>query len=411
LALVGKQINYYFAIISIFQSYKNSFANLHKNVWLVSTVLFINRMGSMVILFTVLYFTSKLNYSKAEAGFIMSFFGIGSIFGSYIGGWLADRFNIKNIMLCSLVLSGCILIFINFTTNKYALMCILFFYALTADSFRPASSIAITAVSTPENRTRSISLMRLAINLGFSIGPAIGGIVAFHFGYKILFYIDSGTTFLAAIILFLFFPNVKTVGNKVKAMANLDVKTSAYRDKIFLIFIMLVAIYGLCFFQLFASVPTYLKQVCNYNEDTIGYILALNGLLVVIIEMPVIAYLEKFKKPHLYVLIGCLQIVIALGILMFSQGNLALVIVYTLFITLSEIFAMPFMMNFTLSRPIPERQGQYSALYSIGYGISIILAPSVGLYVAQHFGFDAMFILFMSLSVVVGFGMYRLLKK
>jgi predicted MFS family arabinose efflux permease len=396
--------------LNLFKKYQSAFAGLHTNVWVISIVLLINRMGSMVLLFAPLYYTSSLHFTKAEAGFIMSFFGIGSIAGSYLGGWLADRFNQKKIMMVSLITSGIILLSINYTSNKYMLCLILFLYALSSDSFRPSSSVAITNSSSAENRTRSISLMRMAINLGFTIGPALGGIIAFNYGYSFLFNIDAASSFVAAAILFIFFPNINfnTHNNKQKQI--LDAFTSAYKDWHFLKFILLVSIYGICFFQLLASVPTFFKEVCKYNEDTIGYLMAFNGFLVVLIEMPLVAYLEKFRKKNLYIMVGCVQIVFALFFLVIGKGLMVMAVLYVFFITLSEIFAMPFMMNYSLARAHADRQGQYSALYSIGYGISFIIAPALGLYLAQHFGFQNTFIIFMCISILVGFGFYKLLK-
>ena len=80
-------------------------------------------------------------------------------------------------------------------------------------------------------------------------------------------------------------------------------------------------------------------------------------------------------------------------------------ILYTVIITFSEIFAMPFMMNFALSRPHAERQGQYAALYSISFGISNIAAPLIGLGIANKYGFNMMFLflLFISMLTFIGF--------
>ncbi len=392
--------------MKLLKTYHAVFVGLHKNVWLISFVLLVNRMGSMVLLFAPLYYTSTLHFTKAEAGFIMSFYGAGSIVGSYVGGWLADRYNQKHIMVLSMFVSAIVLVSILVTENKYLLCAILFLYALTADVFRPASSVAITNNSDEHTRTRSISLMRMAINLGFTIGPAIGGVIAYNIGYKFLFIIDALTTVAAGIILLVYFPSVNYNKRTQSVRPQLDVKTSAYKDVHFLKFIVLVSLYGICFFQLLASIPTYFKEVCHYNEDTIGYLMAFNGLLVVVVEMPLVAYLERHKKTALYILIGCVQIAVALLFLGVGKGSIIMAVMYIIFITLSEMFAMPFMMNYTLNRAHGERQGQYSALYSIGYGISFIIAPAIGMYVAQHYGFSAMFALFICLSVLAASGFY-----
>ncbi len=388
--------------------YLGSFANIQRNVWILSVAMFINRSGSMVLLFTSLYLTKDLKFSIAEAGIALSFYGIGSVLGSYAGGWLTDRKNFFDIMFLSLISSGLILLLLLVATTPFAISVIIFFYAFAADIFRPANSKAIAAYSTPENRTRSVSLVRLAINLGFSIGPAAGGFVALYLGYKWLFVIDACSGFLAAIMLWIYLPRITDESKKTESTVLSDHSTSAYRDRKYLIFIVLVAFFGICFFQLFASMPQYFSEVCNYNEDRIGLLMALNGLLVVIIEMPLVAALEKNKKIFSFIIAGVLCLPVSFAILHFGNGMMIWAVVYTLFITMSEILAMPFMMNYSLSRPSKERQGQYSGLYSISYGLANIFAPLLGLGIADKYGFDNMFFFFIGLSLLTAVGFWML---
>ena len=70
----------------ILAMYLNAFRNLQRNAWILSIAMFINRSGSMVLLFTSLYLTNELHFSISDAGIIMSFYGIGSVLGSYLGG-------------------------------------------------------------------------------------------------------------------------------------------------------------------------------------------------------------------------------------------------------------------------------------------------------------------------------------
>jgi predicted MFS family arabinose efflux permease len=368
-------------------------------------------VGAMVLMFSSLYFTQELHFSKATAGAIMSFFGIGSIIGSYVGGWLADRFPAKPLMLFALIASGLVLLLILTTKNPYAIGAIIFLYALVSDAFRPASSVAITNASTTDNRTRSISLMRLCINLGFTFGPAIGGLIAAQYGYTWLYILDAATSFVAAIFLFIYYPTAPT-SEKIKAAEYVrpPLETSAYRNKHFLTFILLVAGYGLLFFQLFASVPNYCKEILHYSENKIGLLLALNGVIVVLVEMPLVQALQNYKPKANIVALGCFSISIALAILLLSRGNLFFVAIYVVAITMSEVFAMPQMMSYALSLPIKERQGQYSALYSIGYGISIILAPIVGLSGAQYFGFTNVYLAVIVCATILGIAFRQVMK-
>jgi predicted MFS family arabinose efflux permease len=397
--------------MNLLSIYKEAFSNLQRNIWILSIAMFINRSGSMVLLFTSLYLTRDLHFSLAEAGAVLSCYGIGSVCGSYLGGWLTDRKNYFDIMISSLLLSGAILLSLLFVKSLIAIGCVIFLYALTADAFRPANAKAIAIYSDASNRARSVSLLRLAINLGFSVGPAMGGFIAMYLGYKWLFVIDALTSFGAAAMLYYFLPRQSiTISTESNSVLN-DSSTSAYRDLRYLVFIFLVALYGTCFFQIFASVPQYFSEVCKYNEDTIGLLMAFNGLLVVLIEMPLISVLEKTRSMFFYIIIGVICLPISFAVLLFGKGMLIWAIIYTAIITFSEIFAMPFMMNYSLSRPRKERQGQYSALYSISYGIANIAAPSVGLGIAAVYGFDVMFQSLIVISCVLGLGFFVLSRN
>lgn len=396
--------------MNLLSLYKSSFSNLEKNIWILSFASFINRSGSMVLLFTSLYLTKELHFSISQAGFIMSMYGIGSIIGSYLGGWLTDRINFFYLLVFSQVVSGLILLLMIVGKTAIEISAIVFFYALVADVFRPANSTAIATFSNPANRTRSFSLVRLAVNLGFSVGPAVGGFVALHLGYHLLFVIDAVTSICAGIMLFFVLPKTNSLHQERKKDETKVKSKSAYRDTEYLKFIFFVAIYGIIFFQIFASVPQFFSRELGYGEDLIGLLMAFNGLLVVLVEMPIVGILEKKNQNFKFIIWGVWCLPLCFLFLLFGKGMLIWAVVYTIVITLSEIFAMPFMMNYALSKPPKERQGQYSALYSIAYGIANIAAPSVGLGIADNYGFNAMFYVLIVISILCYFG-FRSLKK
>lgn len=399
---------YMFRILNL---YKESFSNLQPTIWILSIITFINRSGSMVLLFTSLYLTNELHFEIAQAGICMSFYGVGSVLGAYTGGWLTDRTNTTGIMIFSLLSSSLILLLILIAKTPVTVASVIFLYSFTADIFRPAISKATAAFSTPENRTRSLSLIRLAINLGFSVGPALGGLLAMYAGYKWLYMIDAATSFAAAGLLFFYLPKQQK-NNQEQAKLVLTRQTSAYKDKLYLFFILMVALYGVCFFQLFASIPQYFNKQCHYTEDTIGLLMGLNGLLVVLIEMPLITSLEKKQKNVFhYIITGALCLPLAFLMLRLGGTLMAWSLLYIVVITFSEIFCMPFMMNYALSKPIKERQGQYSALYSISYGLANIIAPIIGLGIADAFGFNKMFYFFILLGLLTVAGFVYLHKK
>lgn len=388
----------------LLQLYRQSFSHLDRNIWILSLVMFINRSGNMVLLFTSLYMTRQLGFTMADAGLVMSCYGIGSVLGSYAGGWLSDRYRPFDVMIWSLLVSGTVLFGLLIVKSFYGLGAVIFLYAFTADIFRPANSKSIALYSNAENRTRSVSLVRLAVNLGFTVGPAAGGFIAHYLGYHWLFLIDACTTYGAAVILWKYLPRKAAVSKPEHQAVLADSSTSAYRDLDYLIFIFLVMVYATCFFQIFASVPQYFNKVCGFDEDTIGLLMALNGLVVVLVEMPFIQLMQHRKEIFLFIVAGTFCLPLCFAMLLWSGQLLLWAVCYTLVITFSEVLAMPYMMNYSLSRPPAARQGQYSALYSMAYGTANIVAPVVGLGTANAFGFDRMFQLLILLSCFTALG-------
>jgi MFS family permease len=128
--------------------------------------------------------------------------------------------------------------------------------------------------------------------------------------------------------------------------------------------------------------------------------MALNGFLVVVIEMPIISKIEHTRFPLKYIVYGVLCLTFAYAAL-YIQQSMVTAVVYIVIITLSEVLAMPFMMNYTLSRPSDDRKGQYAALYSMAYGLSFIIAPAVGLNIAELFGFKQLFGVITMASIVL----------
>jgi predicted MFS family arabinose efflux permease len=391
--------------------YKSSFADLSKEIWLLSFVMLINRAGAMVLTFMSLYLTKALGFSLTDTGYVLAFYGAGSILGAYSGGLLTDRYGYYYIQLYSLLFSAVMLFVLIFLKTFWAISICVFMFSLISDMLRPANSVAIAAYSKPENRTRSFSLMRLSINLGFSIGPALGGFVAGYLGFRWIFLIDGVTCIAAAFLLLRYLPQKKKTPEDHEKTAGEPKGLSAYRDKQYLGFILLVSVFAMIFFQLFTSVPVFLESEWKMNEIQIGILLALNGLLIVIFEMPVVRSLENYKRFMILIATGCVTMALGFIFLGLTLSGVWMAVGYIVFITIAEILAMPFMINYAVSRPTPDRQGQYMALYSIAYGAAHIIAPAGGMYLAERMGFSALYIMMTGASLLLAVGFYSLRRR
>jgi predicted MFS family arabinose efflux permease len=157
---------------------KNAYGGLSPKIWLLALVMLINRAGTMVVAFMTVYTTQKLHFSIENAGFVMMSFGFGAILGSYLGGKLTDIFGYFFVQFGSLFIGG-LLFFVVAEIQTFELLCVAtFILSAFGEAYRPANSVSIAHLSTPETFTRSISLVRLAINLGWAVGPVLGGFFA-----------------------------------------------------------------------------------------------------------------------------------------------------------------------------------------------------------------------------------------
>lgn len=373
---------------STVQVYKNAYSGLSRHTWCLSIVMLINRMGTMVVPFMTIYTTQKLHFSLGQAGIIMALFGIGAIAGAFLGGKITDKYGFYSLQIGALLSGGLLFILIGFLRTFPTLSVGVFVLSLCNEAFRPANSTAIAHYSSPENRTRSYSLNRFFVNLGWSCGGALGGFLAGH-NYHLLFWVDGFTNIFAALLMLKILPRVKH--EKKSRQQVEEAKTaSPYKDKIYVSFIVLVTLFATCFLQLFGMQPVYLKSAWGVSEQQIGILMAENGLIIAFVEM-ILVYKIEGKKPGLfYITNGIFLIGIAYVLLNLLPHLFIVAVITTALITMGEILCLPFMNSYWISRTQPGNRGSYAALYTIAWSSAQILAPSLGSQTAQHFGFTTL---------------------
>lgn len=388
--------------------YKTSFTGLSKETWLLSFIMLINRSGTMVVPFMTLYLTGKeMHRSLSEAGLVMSLFGLGSIVGAYFGGKLSDKIGFYKIQLCTLLGGGLLFIVLGHV-KSYPLICVFAFVLSTInEAFRPANSSAIASYSTPENRTRSYSLNRLSINLGWAAGASIGGFIA-SFDYNLLFWVDGLTNIGAAILLFVLIKPKAAQSKKTHAEIKEEPVQSPYKDKIYLWFILLVTLYGLCFFQLFSTVPKYFRDDLHLNESYIGMLMAINGIIIVAIEMVLVYTLEKKNKNMYYIVIGTAMVALSYFSLLIPLNALIVTMIMINLITIGEIMSMPFMNTYWTIRSNDKNRGRYAALYTMSWGVAQVVGPFLCSTLVDATNFKVMFVVLGGILLVTAFGFHKI---
>ncbi|MFD1165299.1 MDR family MFS transporter [Sphingobacterium daejeonense] len=399
---------------ALIRLYINSYKGLSPAAWLLALVMLINRAGSMVIPFLGIYMSSELGFSKTQIGLVLGCFGLGSVCGSWLGGWLTDKFGNFKVQTWSLIMViPLFLVLPQFRTFE-GLALMIFILTLVADIFRPANSVSVARYAKPENITRAYSLNRMAVNLGFSIGPALGGFLA-KFSYNWIFYGNAIAAACAAIVFIYFFRNRKArteVGQIKPSDQQTDDKPvrNAYTDGLFIVFNVLCCLFSMAFFQLLSTLPLYYKEVHLLHPDQIGLLLGFSGLVIVLFEMVLVHVVEHRFSVRQIMLWG--TAISGMSYLMLT-GNfgIAWLFLAMFFLSTGEMLTLPFTATVAISRASRSNQGAYMGFNSLAFAAANIFSPFLGTYTAEHYGYNTLWTAAGLILIICGIGFYWIISK
>ncbi|WP_395092306.1 MFS transporter [Vaginella massiliensis] len=392
----------------------NSYKGLSNESWMLAVVMLINRAGSMVLPFLGIYMTDVLGFSFQQVGFALSCFGIGSVIGSYAGGWLTDKLGEFKVQTTSLILSAPMFLLLIFFKSFESISLIILIQSIISETFRPANSVAITKHAKPKNITRSFSLNRMAINLGFSIGPSLGGILS-GISYDFLFIFNSLTYLLAGLVYYFYFRNKKHK-NSTEQAESVDIKIlkqkerSPYRDWIFIAFCLFCTFFSIAFFQFFNTLPLFYREVAQLSPTVIGLILGFNGLLVVSLEMILVHYTEKRFTVTQIIAGGSILSALSYTFIGIDH-SLIFIFLSMIFLSVGEILALPFMSTVTAMRSGVYNKGAYMGLNGMSFSLAFIIAPTLCTYIADRYGFDILWFGSAIMLLFTAIGFYLIIPK
>ncbi|KMQ65368.1 MFS transporter [Chryseobacterium angstadtii] len=395
-------------MVKLISVYTSSFKGLSEESWMLALVMLINRAGSMVLPFLGVYMTAHLHFSIENSGIILSFFGIGSVLGSWLGGLITDKIGEYRVQSLSLLLSVPLFCLIPLFKTEVGLAAIILIQSIVSETFRPANSVAITKYARPENITRAFSLNRMAVNLGFSIGPALGGILS-AISYEFLFFSNALAALLAGLMYIRFFGkrNKQALLKPKKAKESVVIKkeNSPYRDGKFLLYSFFCMLFAICFFQLFSTLTIFYKDTVHLSQQNIGYILGYSGFLIVLLEMGLVQIAEKYFSLALTLLLGTVLCGISYAMLAFDYSIVTLVVSMTL-LCVGEIWTLPFMSTITALRSGDNNKGAYMGMNGISVALAFIITPYVGTMMADKLGFNILWIATGASSLIIAVGFY-----
>ncbi len=368
---------------TVFRMYRRAYDGLPIEIWWLSGALFINRFGTMVLPFFTLYLTSQLDYSDAAASRMLSIYGLGSICGAYLGGRLTSRVGAIRLQVISLFCAVPACLAVPLFRSWVGIAASIFLMSLFSEAVRPANGTALTHFTPPALRVRAFGLQRMAVNLGISFGPAIGGALAM-FSFVWLFIVDAGTTFLCALALVALFGFRRYAKVDDAERPGVQSGSTPLKDTPFVLFLSLILLTSIVFFQFHVTYPLYLSSHYHLSKAAIGLIYAINTVVIVVFEMLLLNYVRRFP---MMLVIGCGSLLSCLGFGMLPFGSSVIYCIASmLVITLGEMLWMPLASGWVAHRSDRGDRGLYMGWYSMTFSVSFVIAPIVGgaLYARDH---------------------------
>ena len=386
--------------------YVRAYRGLPRRAWVLFAVNLVNSSGSMVIFFLSLYLTRKLGLSTARAGQALSLYGVGSLAGAFAGGWLSDRIGSIRVQKVSLTVCGAMLIVLGQVRTVASILPLLFGLALFAGMLYPANATSMSKICPAELQVKGFALNRLANNLGATIGPAVGGVLALR-DYRLLFWGDGLTSLAAAALFAVLWTGAKAGAGKRggaeadgRAMPTEDAQgtpepgaavapkaRSPWRDIPFVLMMLIYLVWSAVFIQLLTTFPLYMRNIYGLAENRIGQLFAVNTIMIVALEMILMERIRKSSQARMinisFVLLG-----IGMGMLPLGRGFAFGALTVAIW-TFGEMLSMPLVTALIAARADDSNRGRYMGMFSFAFSLAFVVAPAGGAAIYEHLGPDA----------------------
>lgn len=366
------------------------YLDLPRSVHILCAGTLINRVGGLLVIFLTLYVHDELGFDEAFATMAMGAFGLGSMSAALVGGHFADAIGRRPVMILALLGGAMVLVLFPFFRSKPAIVLGVLAFSFLTDMYRPAAQAMIGDLVEPVRRPEAFGLMYLAINLGFSVAPPLGGWLA-GYSYRLLFWLDAATAVVYAGIILLFIrETLPTVSHSdthddrtVSPVSSLDVLRRIVADHAFVIFCGATLLISMVYVQGLSTLPLFLGDI-GFSPRQYGLIMMTNGIMIVALQLPVVSIVGRLNRAAV---ISTAAICVGVGFGITGLGASMWFFVITVAIwTLGEIMAAPLNSAIVTDLAPTEMRGRYMGVYTMCYSSANLIGAPIGGKIMSTYG-------------------------
>ncbi|MFE3740536.1 MDR family MFS transporter [Streptomyces sp. NPDC059134] len=395
---------------------RDSVSGLPREFWWLWTSTLVNRLGAFVATFMALYLTLDRGYSASYAGLVASLHGLGGVVSALGAGVLTDRLGRRpTIMIAQVSTAGSVAL-LGFMRDPVAIAAVAFLVGMASNASRPAVQAMIADIVRPEDRLKAFSLNYWAINLGFAVSAAGAGFVA-QYSYLAGFLGEAALTLACAVVVFLKVPEsrpdrAETAGGGAAGGGAADASAGAglgtvLRDGRFMSVVGLSFVVALIFQQGYVGLPVAMGAD-GFDSADYGTAIAVNGVLIVILQIPVTRFIQH-RDPRRLLIISSVLAGYGFGLTAFA-GSLGVYALTVAVWTLAEIVNAPTQTGLVVRLSPLHGRGRYQGMYTMSWSAAALIAPLMSGFVIDRFGANWLWGACAGLGTAAGLGYWLLVR-
>ncbi|MEV5434963.1 MFS transporter [Streptomyces sp. NPDC052682] len=389
---------------------RESVSGLPRAFWWLWTSTLVNRLGGFVATFMALYLTLDRGYSASYAGLVAALYGLGGVISSLGAGVMTDRLGRRPTLLVAQASTAVSIAVLGLVRDPVSIAVVACAVGMASNASRPAVQAMMADIVRPEDRIRAFSLNYWAINLGFAVSSMGAGFIA-EVSYLAGFLIEAGMTMVCAVLVFLKLPESRPAGGAAagKEGPGGDAGLGAVvRDGRFMAVVGLSFLVAMIFQQGSVGLPVAMGRA-GFSPADYGMVIALNGVLVVALQIPVTRFIEH-RDPRRLLVVSSLLAGYGFGLTAFA-GSVGVFALTVCVWTLAEIVNAPTQTGLVVRLSPLHGRGRYQGMYTLSWSVASLVAPLLSGFVIDRFGAQWLWGTCAAVGTVAGVGYGVLMRR